>query len=188
LKIRKEVGMLIFMDNTIKFFVVGLKQWAKTKPHRKTQAEIAAAVKKTQPTISDYFNLKYLPDPEHINMWVRVFGLDEEQIIALGKKTLGAENSVEDRINALESKISTPALNATASEQPPQSLYSEHQKMVERFKDKAWGQYVNALLLEIEELDPDAKTEITGILQEKLKYLRGKSNSRQDLQEESSAS
>lgn len=70
----------------------------------------------------------------------------------------------------------------------PPLILTEHQKKVERFKDKDWGEHVNTLLLEIEELDPDAKEEVTDILQAKLKNLRRKSGPMQSPQEKSSES
>jgi hypothetical protein len=65
---------------------------------------------------------------------------------------------------------------------------SEHQIMVTRFKDKARGKYLNELLLEIEELDPGALDEVTGILRVKIDTLRKRTSPAKPRQEGSSAS
>jgi hypothetical protein len=81
-----------------------------------------------------------------------------------------------------------PGENSRSPGPDPPVVLSEHQKKVEKFKDKGWGEYVNTILLEIEELDPEAKEEITDILEAKLKSARRRIRPTPGPQEKSSGS
>jgi hypothetical protein len=81
-----------------------------------------------------------------------------------------------------------PTLHRRAADTGNMVTLSEHQIMVTRFKDKARGQHLNTLLLEIEELDPGELDEVAETLQAKLRKLRKRRSPSLPLKDGSSTS
>jgi hypothetical protein len=106
----------------------------------------------------------------------KLFGFSLDDFIKEGSRLMALQRCIPENNN-----------NDPPGPDPPIVL-SEHQKKVEKFKDKVWGEYVNTILLEIEHLDPDAKEEITEILQAKLKTARRRIRPTPGPQEKSSGS
>lgn len=145
--------MLIFMENRIELFVHGLKVWAKAKPHKKTQKELAAVIGKSQPTVSDYFQFKYAPEAEDINLWVKAFDLDEDEIIEIGRvEKKKAEGGGGQRINFDDYRDQVIKIISEHSNIVP--IDQQHADIIRRFKNKELAVAVNQELLEIEALDP----------------------------------
>ncbi len=167
--------MLIIMEDRIELFVHGLKRWAKTKPHRKTQGELAAVIGKSQPTISDYFNFKYAPEPKDINLWVVEFGLDEDEIVDLGRiEKRRVERTDSQEINMDDYKDQVIKIVSEHANVVP--IDQKHADIIRRFRNKELAVAVNQELLEIEALDP---AELKSILRD----LRAKKRIIQEEQE-----
>lgn len=80
---------------------------------------------------------------------------------------------------AEDATLPTLQSTATASEQPSNMHnLSDHQKMVERFKNKKLGESINEKLLAIEEVDPEYLVDLDEILEKKLQRLQEKTASK----------
>lgn len=155
--------MLIIMEDKIELFVHGLKRWAKTKPHKKIQGELAAAIGKSQPTISDYFNFKYAPEPKDINLWVDAFNLNENEIIELGKvEKRRAEGSDGYKINIEDYR--DQVLKIMSEHSNMISIDQDHADIIRLFQNQALAKEINHMLVVIEKDDPDKLHQIKKIL------------------------
>jgi transcriptional regulator with XRE-family HTH domain len=174
------------MDDNTEIFRHWLHKVIK-KDKRITGKQLAALVKCDPSTISSYIRFRTRPDHSMQEAIKAELHVTDQEVTAQGRAEMNA---------------TLPAVtgHGTASEQPPASPHrratdtgnmvelSEHQIMVTRFKDKARGKHLNELLLEIEELDPGALDEVTGILRVKIDTLRKRTSPRQSPQDKSSAS
>jgi transcriptional regulator with XRE-family HTH domain len=166
--ISKKGGcMLIFMEDKIELFVHGLKKWSKTKPHKKTQGELAAAIGKKQPTVSDYFSFKYSPEPKDIELWVKAFDLDEEEIIEIGRfEKRRAEGIVNQGIsfNDLQEQV----LKIVKDHSNIIPLDTQHWKVISKFQQKETALQINQALVELEEIDPEQLDDMLEIVLDRL--------------------
>jgi transcriptional regulator with XRE-family HTH domain len=143
------------------------------KDKRITGKKLAELAKCDPSTISSYIRFRTRPDYATQEIIKALLGATDQEVTEQGEAEIAQKTTTQ----------------STASEQPEANvLVLEHQKMIERFKDKSRGKYLNTLLLEIEELDPDALDEIADNLQNRLKYLRKKSSPTRPLKDGSSTS
>jgi transcriptional regulator with XRE-family HTH domain len=179
---------VVVMDNRREAFSRALRYFIENGKNI-TQTRISKATGIKQGMISGMKTGKRYGTEESRREIAAFFGKPYEEFLQIGERLIDAE-----------SKAGLSGTAPTASEQPPATPHrratdtgnmvtlSEHQIMVTRFKDKARGKYLNELLLEIEELDPGALDEVTGILKVKIDTLRKRTSPRQSPQDKSSAS
>ncbi len=135
--------MLNFMEDTLKIFVCGLKRWAKI--NKVTQTALGNVVGRNQTAISDYYRDISRPTPAMVDMWVKHFDLDYEEILNTGRTELG---------------LTEPgALHAGEPAYTPENVVeidqvvSAHMALVGRFRNKSMALAINERLLELEGID-----------------------------------
>lgn len=154
--------MFIFMENRIELFIRGFKRWARTKPHKKPQTELADIIGKSQPTISDYFNFKYLPEPEDIEKWIKEYDLDENEIVEIGRKALVVENpdpnEMKISFNDFRDQVMKILSEGPAKGSPDAdniiSIEQKHLEVIKKFQQKELALSINHELLTLENIDP----------------------------------
>ena len=113
-------------------------------------------------------------------------GVSYQEAIRIGQE------EIDPIKNDLREQISEAIRDEIRASLPPQTPnvhnLSEHQKMVERFKNKKLGKKINQKLLEIEKIDPEYLEEIDDVLVAKLKRLKTEPSKKQGPQERSSGS
>lgn len=140
--------------------------------------ELAAAMGISAPTLSGLHSGRVMPGGDRhfpdINLHrqaeiLHITGVNRNEAIDIGRRIQAASNlDLHKRVDVIESKMSnTP-------EKSNQIDLTEHQRKVERFKNKKLGESINEKLLEIEELEPDQLLEIDETLDIKLKRLKRK--------------
>ena len=161
-----------FMEDDIKIFVTGLKKASKIK--RVNQTSLADCIGVDQTTISNYFNFKTRPKPEHLDAFSARIGMTVDEILEIGRKELSPQLSDETKIKEIVKAVISEQQQPTPPNVAKYERNKEHHETVDRFKDQKTALEINHALVEIESLDPNALERICATLKTELGILRNK--------------
>lgn len=176
---------VIIMGNRREAFSRALRYFIETGKNI-TQTRISKATGIAQGMISGMKTGKRYGTEESRRAVANFFGQPYEEFLKVGYRLLAAEKNA----GLPDTQATPPRINygRRSTDSEPPIILSEHQKKVDLFKDPAWGEYVNALLLEIEELDPGARDRIKRMLEFERNELRRQSSPKPAQQDKSSTS
>ena len=117
--------------------------WAKM--NGVTQEEIASLISKDQTTISNYFTGKTRPSRKNIDLIVKHYGLEYEEVLAAGRSVYSQKIKADDSSNQVTNTGSEKIF----------SLLEKHKALLNLFQQKELALEINQMLVEIEKANPD---------------------------------